>query len=658
MKNGNLLIALVIGGVIGFVIGKTTSSSSTTSAPSAVVAQNDAKPSAAPARPAAAGDDKSVYKIPVGNAPVKGPATAKITIVEYSDFQCPFCSRVGPTLKQIHDTYGANVRVAFKQNPLPFHQDAPLAAEASLAANEQGKFWEMHDKLFANQANLKREDLEKYAQELGLDMGKFKAALDSHKFKDQIEKDKAEAANFQANGTPHFFVNGVRVKGARPFADFKTVIDEQLAKADKLAASGVKPADIYEAATKDGLTKGAAPAPAPRDAAPQAAQVRQIKEKDLAGSPVTGASKAKVTIVEWSDFQCPFCSRVVPTIEKIVKDYPKDVRLIFKHQPLPFHPNAAPAAIASIAAHNQGKFWQFHDKAFEHQKELSPENYEAWAKELGLNMSKFKADIADPKTKAAVDADARMGSTYGANGTPTFFINGIEMAGALPYEQFKAKVDEQIKLADEQLKNGVKLDDLYEKMLAVNAAAAPKAPPAAAAPADDGKPVKIDIGNAPVRGDAKAKVTIVEFSDFQCPFCSRGAKTVEAVLEKYKGKVKVAFKHQPLPFHPQAKPAAKAALAAGEQGKFWEMHDKMFGNQKELAPEKYEEWAKELGLNMSKFKEAMASAKYDAMIDADSQFGTSVGAGGTPTFFINGRKLVGAQPQEQFEAIIEEELKK
>jgi protein-disulfide isomerase len=655
MKNGNLLIALIVGGLIGFVVGKTTTPSATAetgkAGSMAEVAKADPSKPAAPRPPPPA--DKTVYKIPLGNAPQQGPATAKVTIVEYSDFQCPFCSRVVPTVKQIEDKYGSDVRILFKQNPLPFHPFAPLAAEASLAANEQGKFWQMHDKLFANQANLGRPDLEKYAQDLGLDMDKFKAALDSGKFKPQIEADKAEAANFQANGTPHFFVNGRRLSGAQPFDSFKALIDAELVKANELSAKGVAGPRLYEELTKSGLTKASTPPPPP-------SPVQPIHEKDLAGAAMIGAAKAKVTIVEWSDFQCPYCSRAAPTIEKIVKDYPDSVRLYFKHQPLPFHPNAKPAALASVAAQNQGKFWEFHDKAFGAQKDLAPEKYEQWAGEIGLNASKFKADIASPKTQERVDADSAQGAKFGANGTPTFFIDGRQFAGALPYEQFKAAVDEELKKADEMLKKGVKQSDLYDKLVDANVASAPRAPApsAAAAPAAEEKPVNIALGNAPVTGNPNAKVTIVEFSDFQCPYCSRGKTTIDAILEKYKGKVKVAFKNQPLPFHPNAKPAAKAALAAGDQGKYWQMYDLLFAHQAELSPDKYEEWAKQLGLDVGKFKDAMASSKYDQVIEADSTLGTSVGANGTPTFFINGRKLVGAQPQEAFEKIIDEELKK
>jgi protein-disulfide isomerase len=148
--------------------------------------------------------------------------------VAFSDFQCPFCSRAVPTLKAIEDQYKGKIRVAFKNNPLPFHDKAHLAAEAALAANDQGKFWEMHDKLFANQTALDRPNLEQYAQELGLNMAKFKAALDSGKFKERVDRETKEGGSVGVTGTPTFFINGHILVGAQPVDAFKTAIDAEL----------------------------------------------------------------------------------------------------------------------------------------------------------------------------------------------------------------------------------------------------------------------------------------------------------------------------------------------------------------------------------------------------------------------------------------------
>ena len=166
----------------------------------------------------------------MGNAACKGPADAKVTIIEYSEFQCPFCSRVGPTIKQVLQTYGNDVRVCFKHNPLPFHADAPLASTAAIAAGEQGKFWEMHDKLFENQKALQRPQLLGYAKDIGLDVSKFEKDLDNPKFDEVLKKDQAEGQANGANGTPTFFINGRQLVGAQPFDAFKNVIEEELKK--------------------------------------------------------------------------------------------------------------------------------------------------------------------------------------------------------------------------------------------------------------------------------------------------------------------------------------------------------------------------------------------------------------------------------------------
>ena len=168
------------------------------------------------------------YRVEIGDSPTKGPDSAKVTIVEYTDFQCPFCAKVQPTLTQILEKYPQDVRKVFKQHPLAFHKDAPLAAEASLAAGAQGKFWEMKEVLFNNQKQLQEENLIKYAQELGLDLEQFKSDLSTHKYKAQVDRETQEAVKLGATGTPAFFVNGRYLSGAKPLESFVKVIDEEL----------------------------------------------------------------------------------------------------------------------------------------------------------------------------------------------------------------------------------------------------------------------------------------------------------------------------------------------------------------------------------------------------------------------------------------------
>ena len=178
-------------------------------------------------------DPKAIYKFPVENSPVMGPANAKITIIEVSDYECPFCVRGDERVKELLAMYPNDVRVVMKQNPLSFHVAARPAAMAALAAGEQGKYWQMHDRLFEStrsRIKLTRERLEALAQEIGLDMARFRAALDSEKFAAVIASDARLAKAIGVRGTPAFFVNGIRVNGAQPVEKFKAIIDAELAK--------------------------------------------------------------------------------------------------------------------------------------------------------------------------------------------------------------------------------------------------------------------------------------------------------------------------------------------------------------------------------------------------------------------------------------------
>ena len=167
-------------------------------------------------------------RIAADDAPAFGPADAKAVLVEFSDFQCPYCSKAADATKQLKEKYGTKVRFVFRQFPLNFHKDAHLASQAALAANAQGKFWEYHDKLFANQKAIKRADLDKYAQELGLDVAKFKKALDEGTYKEAVDADLKIGQDASVQGTPTLFLNGARVQNATDFAAISKQIDELL----------------------------------------------------------------------------------------------------------------------------------------------------------------------------------------------------------------------------------------------------------------------------------------------------------------------------------------------------------------------------------------------------------------------------------------------
>ncbi len=582
--------------------------------------------------------------------PVKGAENAKITIVEFSDYECPFCSRVEPTIKQILEAYPNDVKVAFVNMPLPFHKNAMPAAQAAVAAGKLGgvdAYWKMHDKLFANQKALTADNFKAWATEIGLDAAAFEAAMNSDEVKNYIAKGQDEGKNNGLGGTPSFLINGVQFVGAQPIDNFKHVIDEEIKRADKVAADkNLSGKALYEELVKT--------APKPKAEEPEEEDPGR-KLVDITNAPiVVGDANAPVTIVEFTDFECPFCSRANTTVHELIANNPGKAKLVFRAYPLPFHQHAKLAHQAAEAAKLQGKFVEYYDKLFANQKALDRDSLIGYAKELGLDEAKFVADMDSEAVIKAVEADAAMGSKAGVNGTPHFLLNGRILSGAQPLPAFQKALDEEVKIAEDMIKKGVAADKLYEEIVKANA----KPEPA---------PLVVDIAGAPVKGAADAIVTIVQFSEFQCPFCKRVEPTLDALMADpaYAGKIKIVFKEMPLPFHDKAQKAAEAALAvkaiAGDDA-FWKLHKAMFDNQPNIAVDQILGYAKDnAGLTdeqVATLKADLDSNKYADAVAADVKAGNNVGISGTPSFVINGKLLVGAQPIENFKHEIDEAILK
>jgi protein-disulfide isomerase len=184
------------------------------------------------------------------------------------------------------------------------------------------------------------------------------------------------------------------------------------------------------------------------DASPKAHRPKLLEDPvaiPVSGSPTRGPNDARIALIEFSDFECPYCSLAVGEVNTIMTAYPKDVKLIYKQFPLSMHPHAPLAAAASLAANQQGKFWQMHDALFKNFRKLSRENILALAKEIGLDMDKFTADLDSPKYQAVIKKDLADGETAGVYGTPSFFVNGKHYNGPLSLESIKPILDAELK---------------------------------------------------------------------------------------------------------------------------------------------------------------------------------------------------------------------
>jgi protein-disulfide isomerase len=376
--------------------------------------------------------------------------------------------------------------------------------------------------------------------------------------------------------------------------------------------------------------------------------------------PVWGSAAAPVTIVEFSDLQCPFCSRVQPTIKSLQAKYgPNQLRVVFKHNPLPFHDHAMFAAKTADAVLHQGgadAFYKFLDLAFEEQLKLSAESLSVWVAQIGLDPRAALKHAQLPATNDKIERDMALAKNVGAMGTPAFRINGKTLSGAQPIESFVSIIDAELVATTELTRKGTPASDVYRTRVAANFAA--PVPEREEEEEEDLTIWKIPVKGAPSVGPSDALVTIVEFFDYQCPYCRRAEATMNELMARYPKDVRVVLRQNPLPFHARALPAANFAFEAraqkGDAG-FLEANRRLFEGK--LEESDLLELGKELKLDEKRLKKAITNNTHAAEIDADSDLASDFKAAGTPHFFINGKRLSGAQPLENFVTVVEAQLK-
>ena len=567
--------------------------------------------------------------------PFKGDPEAPVIIKEYSDYQCPFCSRFfAQTLPELLDNEIAagDALLIFYDFPLTsIHPQASAAAIAARCAGEQGAvaYWDMHDSLFSNPEEWSNQNpasaFGDYAEELGLDLEAFEECVAEDRYATEIESDLDSGAALGISGTPTFLINGQLLVGAQPLEAFNTAI-ATVKEGGQLASN--EPSQPEQPA--------AAPTPA-------------AFTEQYAGA--MGDPNAPVTIVEFTDYQCPYCSRhSLETMPAIVSEFVDTGRVYYVLKDLPLdqlHPDARAAAEAARCAGDQDAYWEMHDAIFANQSEWAGQGEAAkelfvnYAADIGLDESTMTACLESGQHQGEVELNAAEARALGVTGTPMFFVDGYPLNGARPFEHFE--------LAVQYAEEG-RLAEAY--------APAPQQPQEPAGPPE---PADVEIGDAFTIGDPDAPITIVEFTDFQCPFCVRHfQQTYPRIVEEYvdTGVVRYVFKDFPLySIHPQATEAAQAARCAREQDAFLEMHDLLFERQPQWgggqSTEVFIGLAEELGLDSAAFDQCLTSGKFEEAVDTDYNQGVQLGVTGTPAFFINGYGISGAQPYELFEQAVE-----
>ncbi len=375
--------------------------------------------------------DTAIHRVPVGASPVRGPKEALVTIVEFGDLQGPFTKGVEPALDAVRATYGDQVRVVWKNAPLPWHPRSRPAAELALEARAQkgdAGFWAAHDALFASQPKLDDADLDAVAWTLGLDAQRAASAVATKRYERTLVEDESLGDNLPVNSTPQFFINGRRLLSVR-YDDLAKAVDAALARAREMVAKGVSRERVYDEIMKTAL-------------GPAAPERRVIPGAGPA--PVRGAAGARVTIQELADFESPFAKSAEEPLAQVLQEYGGRVKLEWRSLPLPTHADAELAAEAALEAYAQrgdAGFWTMHDVLLANQSALGRASLDGYAASLGLDMGRFADALDRHAHKPAVDADAVAARAAGVTATPAFSIHGYYLSGAPSYVKLRKLVE-------------------------------------------------------------------------------------------------------------------------------------------------------------------------------------------------------------------------
>jgi protein-disulfide isomerase len=562
----------------------------------------------------------AVFVLSAHTMPARAPAPAAleilyagseapISIVVFSDYACRYSSQLYFQLEELEKEHPSQLRVMMKQTPLPIHPQSPLAHEAALAAAAQGKLAAMSELLFANQNRLDRDSLLAYARQLHLNSNAFRTALDTHEYRAIVEEDLLEAGALGIDATPTLFVNGHRLDGFQDLKALDEITNKELAK--------------------DDASRQAAPRQAESQANVDGDSIRPEVFARLAQSAaeVRGPATAPVTIVEFSDFQCPFCRQTVKPLEGLLAQRPNEVRLIFRSFPLDFHRYSELAHEAALAAGAQGKFWPMHDLIFASQSRLERADLLRYAAQLNLDMPAFEHALDAHIYAGQIAADRALGAELDVSGTPTMFINGKRLTGARSLVELEELADEQARIAHGSSTQQVVV--------------APKA--------------EHDTDFV-VLGSDSAPIPVLWFTDVRSPLAIRAAALLRAIDQAYPGKLRIEYKTMELANHADAELASRALLAAGARQKFWPMFEAIARRDIPLDRDAVVRESSAIGLDTASFPASLEDASVTESIELDQAEVARRAVTGSPAIFIGGVRIDGLQPLRVYKDSVEAAL--
>jgi protein-disulfide isomerase len=528
----------------------------------------------------------------------------------------------------------------------------------------------MHDALFGDRRKLGDDDFIRYAKDAGIDVETFKRDLAAPATRERVAAEMAQGQVLGVESTPTFFVNGRKITGAKDENALVQIIEEERAIASKLLAAGAKRNELYArfmhaAAPGAGVAKAAAAPAAPADEAKAKPEQRRGEASAAAnyaigiapGRATRGPDDALVTIVAYVDYGCSDCQASLQRFETVLAMHPA-VRAALRFGPITEAGRAAATAVA--AAGLQGKLWEAHAAMVELGRAVDPATVRAKMQTLAVDMERLDADMKSDRVRAMLAED--LGVVEVVRGTapaPLYFVNGRFLGTTANPSEFDTLITEETSkaeafIASERITRAVAFEKMRETWRGYSLVeAVPKADPAAAAANKAGT---LALGPTPVLGDRKrAKIEIVACSDFDCPACARGAKNLQTLRGKYGDDLAITFRHLVAPGKDVAV-AHKAAIAAGVQGRFWEMHDQLVRNRAARSDAALEKLATAAGLDVAKWNADRVDPALDERITEDTIVCNELGLSALPSWKVGTEIVLGNQPVDRFTKIIDAAL--
>lgn len=386
-----------------------------------------------------------------------------VTIIVWSDYACAPCGRTWQVMRHIVEDYGDDVRVVFRAGTVPGFEQGERAAEAVFAAGGQGKFWEMHWRLFEYPDDFSTPVLRKHAEVIGLDVPQFMDDLDTGRFSSPRIRHRRQAAALGVSPLPAAFCNGLFVLGFKDEAGWHALIDREIATARKMMQDGIKRTDVYaefmRTAKRGRVDENdeAKRLQAERNAEAEANEPTSLRSPEFklryavpTGAPGFGPADAPVVLVEFVDYQCPYCRKAhTDVVPVLLERFPEDLRVEIRQLPLEIHPSAPAAARAALTAAEQGKFGEFHNRLLSGDSgAMGYSTFISTAEQVGLDIEAFKRDFQTRAVGDKLAADVLLARRLGIQGTPGFFVNGRYVDGVRDVETFARMIEEELARAE------------------------------------------------------------------------------------------------------------------------------------------------------------------------------------------------------------------